>query len=825
VARNRCVGRTGCHRSRLGDVACGLGNATVVIGHRIGVRPYTMVKGTGAGVSRCAARSTYRDHGIATMARNRCRLGRSGHYRRGLGDLTSGLGSATIVIGHCVGIGAHAMAKGTSASVSRCPARSAYRDYRVPTVTRNRRRLGRTGHYRRRLCDLTSGLGSATVVVGHCVGIGAHAMAKGASASVSRCPARSAYCDYRVATMARNRCRLGRTGHYRSGLGDLTSGLSSATVVVGHRVGVRAHAMAKGAGACVSRRPARSAYCDYRVATMARNRRRLRRSGHYCSGLGDIASGLGSATVVIGHRVGVRAHAMVKGASACVSRRPATGAYRDYRVATMTRNRCRLGRTGYYRRRLSDLTSGLSSATVVIGHRVGVRAHAMVKGTGASVSRRPATGAYRDYRVATMTRNRCRLGRTGYYRRRLSDLTSGLSSATVVIGHRVGVRAHAMVKGTGASVSRRPATGAYRDYRVATMARNRCRLGRSGHYRRRLSDLARRGRGATVVIGHRVRVRARMNAKRTGPSVIRSGPATGAHCHSGHPAVTRNRCVGRARCQRTWLGDVSRRGRGAPVMIGHRIGVRACMNAKRTGPSVIRSGPATGAHCHSGHPAVTRNRCVGRARCQRTWLGDVSRRGRGAPVMIGHRIGVRACMNAKRTGPSVIRSGPATGAHCHSGHPAVTRNRCVGRARCQRTWLGDVSRRGRCAPVVIGHGIGVGPRMNAKRTGPSVIRSRPAAGAHCHSGHSTITCNRRVGGTRCQRSRLSDVSRRGRCAAPGVGHRVGVCACRAGKRPRAIVRLGAATGAHCHRRHSTVTRNRRVRRTGCDRACRSGSRC
>jgi hypothetical protein len=60
---------------------------------------------------------------------------------------------------------------------------------------------------------------------------------------------------------------------------------------------------------------------------MARNRRRLRRSGHYCSGLGDIASGLGSATVVIGHRIGVRPCCMLKVASATVWRGTTLGAH------------------------------------------------------------------------------------------------------------------------------------------------------------------------------------------------------------------------------------------------------------------------------------------------------------------------------------------------------------------------------------------------------------------------------------------------------------------------------------------------------------------
>jgi hypothetical protein len=193
-----------------------------------------------------------------------------------------------------------------------------------------------------------------------------------------------------------------------------------------------------------------------------------------------------------------------------------------------------------------------------------------------------------------VTRNRC-VGRTRCDRTWLSDLTSGLGSATIVIGHRVGVRPCCMLKVTNPNIWRGAALRAYTHSRHPAVARNR-RVGGARCDCSRLSDVPRGGRCASVVICHRIRVGARRNAKRTGAS-IRIGPALGAHCHSRHSTVTRNCCVGRTGCHRSGLGDVAGRSRRAPVVICHRVRVRARRNAKRARASV-RIGTAGGAHCH-----------------------------------------------------------------------------------------------------------------------------------------------------------------------------------------------------------------------------------
>ena len=233
--------------------------------------------------------------------------------------------------------------------------------------------------------------------------------------------------------------------------------------------------MAECTRASVSRRPAIGAHRDNRIAAVAQDRC-VGRTGRDRAGLSDRASRGRSATIGIGHRVGIRARRMAECTRASVSRRPAIGAHRDNRVAAVAQDRC-VGGTGCDRAGLSDRAGRRRRATIGIGHRVGIGACRMAECTRASVSRRPAIGAHRDNRVAAVAQDRC-VGRTGCDRAGLSDRAGRRRRATIGIGHRVGIRACSMAECTRASVSRRPAIGAHRDNRIAAVAQNR-RVGRS----------------------------------------------------------------------------------------------------------------------------------------------------------------------------------------------------------------------------------------------------------------------------------------------------------------------------------------------------------
>ena len=100
---------------------------------------------------------------------------------------------------------------------------------------------------------------------------------------------------------------------------------------------------------------------------------------------------------------------------------------------------------------------------------------------------------------------------------------------------------------------------------------------------------------------------------------------------------------------------------------------------------------------------------------------------------------------------------------------------------------------------------------------PLIVPVPPPA-AHRHRRVTAVAQNRRVGGTGCHRAGLSDRAGRGRRAAIGIGHRVGIRARSMAKRARAAYSPCPAASGHCHRRVTAVAQNRRVGRAGCDRA-------
>ena len=194
----------------------------------------------------------------------------------------------------------------------------------------------------------------------------------------------------------------------------------------------------------------------------------------------------------------------------------------------------------------------------------------------------------------------------------------------------------------------------------------------------------------------------------------------------------------------------------------------------------------------------------------------VAGRRRRAAIGIGHRVGIGACRVAECTRASVSRR-PAIGAHRHNRVAAVAQDRRVGRTGCHRAGLSDLAGRGRRATIGIGHRVGIGACRMAECTRASVSR-RPAIGAHRHNRVAAVAQDRCVGRAGRDRAGLSDRAGRRRRATIGIGHRVGIGACRMAECTRASVSRRPAIGAHRDNRIAAVAQDRCVGRAGCHRA-------
>ena len=123
------------------------GQATIVVGHRIGGRALALREGPSAVVRRRSTNGTYAHRGRPAVTRNRP-MRVAGTQRSGLSNIDGRSRRAAVGIGDREGIGARRTSERPCASVSRRAAAGAHRHRGTAPVTQNRR-SGRAGSDRR----------------------------------------------------------------------------------------------------------------------------------------------------------------------------------------------------------------------------------------------------------------------------------------------------------------------------------------------------------------------------------------------------------------------------------------------------------------------------------------------------------------------------------------------------------------------------------------------------------------------------------------------------------------------------------------------------